>query len=282
MRRSSIRPNSLPRRRRAQFGYNNDYVGYIAIEGSPEHGFLVVNHEYTNPHLMFPGLVKIVDGKVEQAPLLEGTGGYRNGRPWRHDCRNPQAGRQVATSARRCKQPPHHLQYRDGAERSTPPVMVASRPMPILPAPRFSARSTIVQAASHPGAPTSWPRKTSVASAIGELPEGHAETANYKRMGIPEGSYEWGRFYDRFDVSEPNEPNRFGWIVGAMYPIEELRAEEADRAWPFQHEGARSIVSKDGRVVFYLGDDERFDYVYKFVTAGKFNPDDRCQYGSAG
>src|SRR5690606_538833 len=37
--------------------------------GSPEHGILVVNHEYTNPHLMFSGLVKIVDGKVEQAPL---------------------------------------------------------------------------------------------------------------------------------------------------------------------------------------------------------------------
>ncbi|MBX4366059.1 DUF839 domain-containing protein, partial [Mycobacterium tuberculosis] len=44
----------------------------------------------------------------------------------------------------------------------------------------------------------------------------------------------------------------------------------------FKHEGAESIVNKDGRVVFYLGDDERFDYVYKFVTAGKFNPDDRA------
>jgi len=43
----------------------------------------------------------------------------------------------------------------------------------------------------------------------------------------------------------------------------------------FKHEGAASIVSKDGHVVFYLGDDSRFDYVYKFVTAGKFNPDER-------
>ncbi len=32
---------------------------------------------------------------------------------------------------------------------------------------------------------------------------------------------------------------------------------------------------KAARVVFYLGDDERFDYVYKFVTDGTFNPADR-------
>ncbi len=38
----------------------------------------------------------------------------------------------------------------------------------------------------------------------------------------------------------------------------------------FKHEGADMIVAKDGRVVAYLGDDERFDYVYKFVTAGRF------------
>ncbi|MCB1468612.1 MAG: DUF839 domain-containing protein, partial [Rhizobiaceae bacterium] len=48
-----------------QFGYNNDYVGYIPIEGSAEHGLLVVNHEYTNPHLMFPGLVTLAEGKVQ-------------------------------------------------------------------------------------------------------------------------------------------------------------------------------------------------------------------------
>ncbi|MBY3078633.1 DUF839 domain-containing protein, partial [Rhizobium laguerreae] len=52
-----------------QFGYNNDYVGFIPLEGSSEHGLLVVNHEYTNPHLMFPGLVQVVDGKIKQGAL---------------------------------------------------------------------------------------------------------------------------------------------------------------------------------------------------------------------
>ena len=54
-----------------QFGYNNDYVGYIPIEGSAEHGLLVVNHEYTNPHLMFPGLVTLAEGKVQMKPLTK-------------------------------------------------------------------------------------------------------------------------------------------------------------------------------------------------------------------
>ena len=56
-------------KQRRQFGYNSDYVGFIPLDGAADHGFLVVNHEYTNPHLMFPGLVTIVDGKVEMKPL---------------------------------------------------------------------------------------------------------------------------------------------------------------------------------------------------------------------
>jgi secreted PhoX family phosphatase len=52
-----------------QFGYNNDYVGFIPLDGAADHGLLVVNHEYTNPHLMFPDLVTLVEGKVEQGPL---------------------------------------------------------------------------------------------------------------------------------------------------------------------------------------------------------------------
>ena len=39
-----------------QFGYNCDYVGFVPLkEGASDTGLLVVNHEYTNPELMWKG-----------------------------------------------------------------------------------------------------------------------------------------------------------------------------------------------------------------------------------
>ena len=40
----------------------------------------------------------------------------------------------------------------------------------------------------------------------------------------------------------------------------------------FKHEGANVRVDRNGTVVAYMGDDERFDYLYKFVARRKFTP----------
>jgi len=111
---------------------------------------------------------------------------------------------------------------------------------------------------------------------LGGLPGGHAETANHARYGVPEGWFQWGRFRDEFNLSrEPNAPNRYGWVVevDALDPASTPRKRTA--LGRFKHEGAESVIAADGRLVLYMGDDQQFEYVYKFVTSGKFDPVDR-------
>jgi uncharacterized protein len=104
-----------------------------------------------------------------------------------------------------------------------------------------------------------------------------------KRYGVGRATgYGWFRHVDRFDLSkEPNEPNRFGWVV-EIDPYDPGAAPVKRTALGrFKHEGCTYAIAKDGRVAFYSGDDERFDYVYKFVTAKPWNPRTRICWMAA-
>jgi hypothetical protein len=101
----------------------------------------------------------------------------------------------------------------------------------------------------------------------------------HARMGMPEAASErqWERFVDRFDVTkEPNEAFRFGWAV-EIDPYDATSVPVKRTALGrFKHEAVNLVVTPSGNVVVYSGDDERFEYVFKFVSTGVYNPDDRA------
>lgn len=72
----------------------------------------------------------------------------------------------------------------------------------------------------------------------------------------------------RFDTAkEPREAFRFGW-VSEINPYQPTSIPAKRTALGrFKHECATTITSSDGKLVVYMGDDARFEYVYKFVSA---------------
>lgn len=100
-----------------------------------------------------------------------------------------------------------------------------------------------------------------------------------KRYGLKDKDrgYQWHKFDQRFDMSkEPNEPHRFGWVVeiDPMDPTSTpLKRTALGR---FKHENAAVTIADNGHVVVYLGDDERGEHIYKFVSRQRCNPADKA------
>ena len=109
------------------------------------------------------------------------------------------------------------------------------------------------------------------------LPRHRARDPQEARYGLapPSDSRNWRSLDPRWDATTDdyrNEPNRFGWIV-EVDPSDPTSTPVKHTAMGrFKHEGANVIVNGDGHVVAYMGDDERFDYVYRFVSRETMRP----------
>ncbi|MBL8561622.1 MAG: PhoX family phosphatase [Gemmobacter sp.] len=101
-----------------------------------------------------------------------------------------------------------------------------------------------------------------------KLPEAFA------RYGIEaESVYGYEQFDPRFDlVKNVNEPNRFGYVVEINPADPQSKPVKRTALGRFKHENAACTLARDGRVVVYLGDDERGEFLYKFVSAGSYAP----------
>ena len=108
---------------------------------------------------------------------------------------------------------------------------------------------------------------------------GASPNAAQRRYGLPTAASgrRWEEFDGRFDASrEPNEFNRFGWVV-EFDPFDPGSTPMKHTALGrFAHEGAAVTLAADGRVVAYMGDDAQNEYVYKFISRDRYNPADRA------
>ena len=93
-------------------------------------------------------------------------------------------------------------------------------------------------------------------------------TEGEKRYGIGgQSRYAYEIHDERFDISkEPNEPHRHGWVTEidpadpASVPVKHTALGR------FKHENAEMVQAADGRIVVYMGDDERGEFIYRYVS----------------
>jgi secreted PhoX family phosphatase len=259
--------NQTAEAQRQQFGTNNDFIGFVRLRR--RHGLLCVNHEYADPRMMFPGSSPAGGGPSAERVAIEmaAVGGTVI-----EVRRSPRGGGWSPMLSSR-------FNRRITAET---PMRIDG---PAAGHPRLRTKADLTGTrvlgtlACCAGGITPWNTWL-----IGEenfhlyfsaQSEPKAELAEFwKRYGLggANSRSSWSRFVERFDLDkEPNESNRFGWVV-EVDPLD-------PRSTPVKHtalgrihrEGAETTLAKDGRVVVYSGDDKAFECVYKFVSRGRYS-----------
>jgi len=103
----------------------------------------------------------------------------------------------------------------------------------------------------------------------------HKVSAELKRYGVSskDWGYGWANIDDRFNVEHnPNEPNRAGYVVEIDPRDPTSTPKKRTALGRFKHENAECVINQDGRLVIYMGDDERGEFLYRYVSDGVFSP----------
>ena len=257
-----------------QFGYNNDFIGFLPLpfgSAGRDSGLLVVNHEYTNPELMFPeynaDAPTLAQVDVELAAHGLTVVELRRTGEWSYMVASPYNRRITGETEMLLTGP---AAGHDWLRTTADPAGLVVRGTLNNCSAGKTPWGTVLTAEEN---------FNQYFANLDALPDDDPRKAVHRRYGMPAGASErkWERFYSRFDIArEPNEAFRFGWMVEIDPYDPAFTPRKRTALGRMKHEAASFLVGPDGRVGVYMGDDERFDYVYKFVTAGRIDPRNRA------
>lgn len=251
-----------------QMGYNCDYVGVLRHQNENS-AVLVVNNEYTNNNLMFHDYTDAASMTDDQVQITLNAHGLTVVEMTRKNPNSKWTYTKAAPLNRRITgETPFELV---GPVRGHELVQTSADPAGTTPLGTFGNCA---------GGTTPWGTVLSGEENFNgyftqpEEPSDDMAGEAASRYGLAGGSsaqHNWDRLDERFDLTtEPNEAHRHGWIVEVNPFDPESTPRKLTALGRFKHEGANVVVADDGRVVAYMGDDERFDYMYKFVSAGTY------------
>ena len=256
-----------PEAAQEQFGYNNDYVGVLPHPRHRDHALLVVNHEYTDEELMYPAGVYDPTTITKIAMASHGMSVVEIRRS---PGRETGAWEQVNVRSTKLNRRIHVGTEFDlvGPAAGTERLRTSADP---------SGRRVLGTFNNCAGGLTPWGTVLSgeenfngYFDASGALDPTWA--ASYKRYGITGAGRGWKDVDPRFDLTTtPTEPFRHGWIV-ELDPYDPTSTpRKHTMLGRMKHEGANVTISASGHAVVYMGDDERGDYIYKFVSRERYD-----------
>jgi uncharacterized protein len=252
-----------------QWGMHNDGIVYFPIDGSSHHGLIVQNHEYTDDVLLFPdGTANWNQEKTNKSLAAHGVGVIEvrknsNGR-WRV-VRPSEYARRITG---------HTPMLIGGPAAGDPRLKTAADPT------GKRALGTLNNCAM---GFTPWGTYLACEENFNgyfRKASGAPLTPLEQRYGLSTGGfgYNWHLTDARFRIDpavlpdqpdapyEPNEPNRFGWVVEFNPFNPNSTPIKRTALGRMKHEGAWCQEARDGRLVVYMGDDEIFEYIYRYVS----------------
>lgn len=240
-----------------QFGYNNDFLSLLPLKNERGKQLLVANHEYTDEVLMF----KDYDPDNPTREQVE-IAWAAHGLSVVVVDEQPRSGKLTAVSR-------HELNRRITVTtefRLTGPAAGGALLRTSADRTGKKVYGTLNNCA---GGTTPWGTILSGEENFNQY-FANGSSATDKRYGIGTAATErkWEQFDKRFDLKrEPNEAHRFGWVVELDPYDPGFTPRKRTALGRFKHEAAQPRLTPDGRAVVYMGDDEKFDYFYKFVSS---------------